>query len=614
MHLPNIWGEGGALFAFSGMDGETDALHSLIGSTLREGRGFVFHTKGRPELRFGVTIDESDFSGGYGSAFESVTDQLISGSLIISQIEISGAVLRLEYAFLDKNTVGVRITCDRLGKPIDVYIQSSIEGVECSVVERKLVQCVGGDAYALGCSNPSACISEPSARVQTTLFKEGESVRFAWAYSAECREAAIASVSYGLTANFDAVVERELRFFRSLPMPKTSDSNIARTYYKCASVMKVNCCSPQGQILFPWTTPDRWPHRWMWIWDSAFHAIGLRHVSHKWAEDAIKAVLSVQRSNGFIPHMITVDSRDDSNIIQPPILAWGSWKVFEKTKNYQFLEYILPRISKMILYDCNELDTDKNGLSEWNQQYTGGASGMDNSPRFDQSIKDAVDLNSYLVNDMRYLAKIARELGKETEAREWDELADERSARINELLWDEETGFYYDNDPNGRLVKIKTEAGFTPLFAGVCDKKQAEALVKHLVNPKEFWRPFPVSSVSADEPTFCDNMWRGPTWINFNYFCIEALDRYGFAEVSKQLRKITVEEVSRWHTLDGIIYEFFDSEGKTNPVFLHRKKFGGPQAVRSHSFLGTNVCDYNFTASLFFDLVISVPYLLEFDE
>lgn len=605
MYLPNIWGEGGALFAFSGMDGETDALHPLIGSTLPYGRGFVFHTEDRPELRFGVVIEERD------SAFESVTDQLVSGTVVISQIEIAGAVLRLEYAFLDKSTVGARITCDRLGEPIDVYIQSAIEGAECSVVDGKLVQCVGGNTYALGCSNPSACISEPNGRVQTTLLKAGESVRFAWAYSAEGRETVVASVSRGLTADFDAVVERELQFFRSLPVPKTSDPDIARTYYKCASVMKVNCCSPQGQILFPWTTPDRWPHRWMWIWDSAFHAIGLRHISHKWAEDAIKAVLSVQRSDGFIPHMITVDGKDDSSIIQPPILAWGSWKVYEKTKNSQFLEYVFPHIGKMILYDCQELDTDNNGLSEWNQQYTGGASGMDNSPRFDQPIKDAVDLNSYLVNDMRYLAKIARELGKEDKAREWDELADERSRRINELLWDDETGFYYDNDPNGKLVKIKTEAGFTPLFAGVCNEKQAEALVKHLTNPKEFWRPFPISSVSADEPTFCDNMWRGPTWINFNYFCIEALDRYGFAEVSKQLRKRTIEGVSRWHTLDGIIYEFFDSEGKTNPVFLHRKKLGGPQAVRSATSLGTNVCDYNFTASLFFDLVISDPSLPE---
>lgn len=115
MYLPNIWGEGGALFAFSGMDGETDALHPLIGSTLPYGRGFVFHTEDRPELRFGIVIEERD------SAFESVTDQLVSGTVVISLIEVASTVLRLEYAFLDKSTVGARITCDRLGEPIDVY-------------------------------------------------------------------------------------------------------------------------------------------------------------------------------------------------------------------------------------------------------------------------------------------------------------------------------------------------------------------------------------------------------------------------------------------------------------------------------------------------------------
>ena len=30
--------------------------------------------------------------------------------------------------------------------------------------------------------------------------------------------------------------------------------------------------SPEGRLGHRWTTPDRWPHRNIWLWDSAFHA------------------------------------------------------------------------------------------------------------------------------------------------------------------------------------------------------------------------------------------------------------------------------------------------------------------------------------------------------
>ena len=64
--------------------------------------------------------------------------------------------------------------------------------------------------------------------------------------------------------------------------------------------MKSQVYSPEGRIKHRWTTPDRWPHRGMWLWDSAFHAIGFRHVDVEVARDAISAVFDAQREGGFV--------------------------------------------------------------------------------------------------------------------------------------------------------------------------------------------------------------------------------------------------------------------------------------------------------------------------
>jgi len=606
VQFPDIWGQGSALFAFSGMDGETDALQPLVGSTLETGRGYVFHTQSRPHITFGVRVGGREYLGTGDSPFDSVDDELVSGSALVTRIGAAGSSFRLECAFLDKDTVGVRFTCESCEGMAEVFVRCAADGAVSRASGGMLVQCAGAEAFATACSSEETRVDCASGLVRAVLAAEGELATFAWAWSADGPEVAIERANRGLEVDVGEAIEREKSFFRGLPAPNTSDHDLARAYYKCASVMKVNCCSAQGDIKLRWTTPDRWPHRWMWIWDSAFHAIGLSHFAPDWAEDAIRAVLTTQRPNGFIPHMMAVKREHDSHIIQPPILAWGSFRVYEKTQNLNFLAQVYPGIGRMIRYDCEELNVEGVGLSQWDPgPNAGGASGMDNSPRFDRPVAAAVDLNAYIVNDMRWLGRIARELGRSDEAIEWDRLADERAERLNLLLWDEETRFYYDMDTDGELVRVKTEAGFTPLFAGVCDAARAEALVAHMTDRAKFWRPFPVSSVSADEPSFSDNMWRGPTWINFNHFFVEALARYGYDDLSLELRRRTLDEVARWHALDGIIYEYYDSEATTHPVFLHRKKLGGPNARRSATSLGTTVCDYNFTAALYIDLLQS---------
>ena len=596
LSLPDVWGHGGALFAFSAFDGQTDITHPLVGSTLTTGRGFVFHTEARPEL-FVAALDEK----GSPLSFIGADDSIVAGDVMSSRVTFAGGLaVKISFVFAANSVVLARLEADASVSGCRVGLRCGMEG-KTTAKDRLLLREASGEWYAMAVSE-----LPPGRVVGDGLFVElkerGDSAVFAWTFSAKSADEATSLARDAIREDLERLLQSRLRFFAGLPKPE-GDEPVTKTYHKSCSVMKLNSCSAQGGISFPWTTPDRWPHKHMWIWDSGFHAIGLRHFAPEWAENAIKAVLSKQRDGGFVPHMLSVNRDEDSHIVQPPILSWCAWRTYETTRNRAFLEYCYPRLRDMLLYDCRELDRDRNGLSEWE---SGGASGMDNSPRFDQPLGDAVDFNSYICNDFRYLAKIAEALDKPQDARRWMNMRRDRAEKINRLLWDEDTGFYYDRLSDGRALKIKTAAGFTPMLAGVCDRRQAERLVARLKNPGEFWRAFPVATVSADERTFCDDMWRGPVWVNYNYIIIEGLREYGYHDLAGRLRQTTLSEVARWYQADGVIYEYFDSEGRTSPIKLRRKGKGGPDAKPGTEYLGTTICDYNWTAALFVDLLLDV--------
>ncbi len=577
------------------MDGATDWFQPVVASTTPTGRGLRFHVPGSPVLRFGVYSGGKPVTGGPDCPFDLVRDEMILGGVIRSHIRHNGAAIRLSFAFLNNNTVGIEARLED-GAAAAVFVQCLAECERHIADKETMVFNAESASYALAGGDTMSAADGIAA---AGLSAERPTARFAWACGQTGSGAAGLAMT-GVAEDLEARVRAYIEFIDSLPPPNTDNREVQKAYVKAASVMRVNCCSAQGAIRFPWTTPDRWPHANMWIWDSAFHAVGLRHISPEWAENAIRAVLSVQRSDGFIPITATPDPSRSYELIQPPILAWAALKVFEISQNLEFLRFVFERAGMFVEYILRNLDSDQNGLAEWTHS---NASGMDNSPRFDQPVKDAIDLNCYLAGEMQSLAAIASILKNERGAARWIAEADGIARRIEASLWDEHTGFYYDNDPQGRLVNIKTIAGLLPLFAGVCSRERASRLVRHLTNPAEFWREFPVSSVSADEEAFCDNMWRGPVWVNCNYLLIEGLKRYGFDREAAELREKTIAEVTKWCSADGIIYEFYDSEGSTNPAHLHRKQRGGPGALRGVVPLETSVCDYNWTASLFFDLI-----------
>jgi len=59
---------------------------------------------------------------------------------------------------------------------------------------------------------------------------------------------------------------------------------------------------------------------------------------------------------------------------------------------------------------------------------------------------------------------MARALNNSTRAEYWGKVANATTAAMDEKMWDETSGFYYDRYFNDSLMSFKTVAGFYPLL------------------------------------------------------------------------------------------------------------------------------------------------------
>ncbi|MFD0417858.1 hypothetical protein [Streptomyces sp. NPDC127108] len=159
------------------------------------------------------------------------------------------------------------------------------------------------------------------------------------------------------------------------------------------------------------TVPSRalYPHQWSW--DSAFIAIGLRHLSPLRAQLELETLLSAQWADGRVPHIVfnpavpldayfpspdfwrsTTAGRaagaplavQTSGIVQPPVHALAAWLVHLAdpglSRARSFLSRLHPRLAAWHRHLLHHRDLGGAGLAAvvhpWEQ-------GMDNSPCWD---------------------------------------------------------------------------------------------------------------------------------------------------------------------------------------------------------------------------------------
>jgi len=299
-------------------------------------------------------------------------------------------------------------------------------------------------------------------------------------------------------------------------------------------------------------------------WDLYFENLYMSYFGiSRYCRNNLETFLDRQHPSGYVPRTLT-DPRQRQHF--KPFLAQiavlgcrqsGDWR-WVAGKYYQ-------RLAKYLDYWFWYGDFDKNGLAVWE---SADHSGMDNQERragaIGSFIDEGVDLNCYLLRELRAMAVIARQIGQADDAKAYDRHASQLAKRINEVMWDDRDGFYYDrNERTGQTVRIKSIAGFTPLWLGIATDRQAQRLIdEHLTNPDEFWINYPVATWSKSEPDYYQQRrgqectWMGATWIPTNYMIAHGLVRHGRRKLAQELAYRTFELVIS----EADTREYYDGE------------------------------------------------------
>ncbi|MGG1550164.1 amylo-alpha-1,6-glucosidase [Paenibacillus ferrarius] len=572
--MPNIWGEG-ALFAFSGLDGETDTQSQFVATAGVDGYDLLIHTPTRRLLK----LRPADI----GEVLIATGDVLLA--------DTAGGEIMMTYAAW--HTLIGRLPENRSAS-VEFVDDGDAHKAELIV---RMEPCSDGSTLTIteDCTNGDVIVLLLAADERTWSLAFGK-------HATEATNRAISAIRL----DWQQVVEDRLSVYNKLP--ELSDPARARLLKKCLSVMKVNTLSAEGSIDHLWSTPDRVPHRAMWLWDSVFHSFAMNRIDPDNAWLFLRSVLETQRSDGMIPHMSKVDGTA-SPITQPPILAWGVWENYRYTQRRTDLAYALPRLERYMMWILANRDTNRNGLLEWmiegNPLCRSGESGMDNSPRFDEAVLlDAVDFSSYAAADMMYISLIAEELGDKERSLRWSRQSAAMSAAIHRQLWDEEDGFYYDLAMDGSRSKVMAVSGFMPMLLENMPTARTERLLALLHDPQYFGTPLPVPSTAVSESAFCTDMWRGPVWISTNYLVITGLRKQGKEEEANKLAERTITAVQIWYERYGVIFEYFDAEDKTPPPACSRK---GPPLERYDLRRKINtIRDFHWSAALIACMLLDV--------
>ncbi|MGA5837182.1 MGH1-like glycoside hydrolase domain-containing protein [Streptomyces pseudogriseolus] len=162
------------------------------------------------------------------------------------------------------------------------------------------------------------------------------------------------------------------------------------------------------------TVPSRtlYPHQWSW--DSAFVAIGLRHLSVRRAQQELESLLAGQWADGRLPHIVfnpevpygayfpspdfwqssragraagAPAAPETSGIVQPPVHALAAWLVHRadpaESARRGFLARVLPRLTAWHDYLLTRRDLGGGGLAAVVHPWEPG---MDNSPAWDRAL------------------------------------------------------------------------------------------------------------------------------------------------------------------------------------------------------------------------------------
>ena len=353
----------------------------------------------------------------------------------------------------------------------------------------------------------------------------------------------------------------------------------------------------QTEYCYIQPSPGTYPYQY--FWDTCLHVFILTALGeHDLARKNMLSLFAMQEADGFVGHMLfwsrplpakwtdffqgkpswNLLRPHMSALVQPPLVAQTVQRIYDGTRDRQFLETMVPKLKRYFDWLGTNRDFDGDGLLSI---ITPFESGMDWKPTFDEVVgfnhgianrrlfwkvvgvdarnflhrynlatlyrKDhflvkEVGFNTIYAQNLVALADLCDALG-DADAGTYRDLSRTVVEAMIAHMYDEETAAFYDIYTRSReKIRVLTPTIFSPLVIRGLPHNISEAIIaRHLSNEEEFAAPFPVPSVATNDPSFdsseSEYLWRGPTWVFSNWFIYQCLYYQGYRAEAEVVRE-----------------------------------------------------------------------------
>lgn len=350
-----------------------------------------------------------------------------------------------------------------------------------------------------------------------------------------------------------------------LPVPVLGkDKGWIDMYWKCWELAFKHLKKPRPDAPLVSNFLDEAFNDSIFQWDTIFMVMFARYGHHVFpAIQSLDNFYARQHVDGFICREI--GERDGSDIhfggientINPPLFSWAEVESYKVTGDKSRFRMVLPVMEKYV--EWLEKNRTTPGAKHTLYWQTPLGSGMDNSPRTGSGW---VDMSCQMVMNYNDMATMSDALGQPDRAKKFRARAAEIGKQINELMWNEEDGLYYDIDDDAKQVKSKTSGCFWPMLAGIASKQQSERLVANLKDPNTFWRKIPFPTLAAGEPEYSSkgDYWKGSVWAPTNLAIIKGLEHAGYDDFAAEATEKYLEGMYQVFLKTGTVWENYSPD------------------------------------------------------